>query len=89
MKDCSKPGDCHRLHYDFTTDPQPEHAGSSFAFTTLPDSDKLLCTISVKTLLPTTCTQQTRVYGEQGLLPHQASYGACICTPTTPYPTAQ
>ena len=64
----------------FTTDPQPEHTGSSFAYTPLPDSDKPPSAYDLHDNLPTHNTQRTSE-GSNLSPPHQPSYGAC--TPTT------
>ena len=66
----------------FTTDPQPEHTRSSFAYTPLPNSDKLPSAYDLRDNLPTHNTQRTNE-GSNLSPPHQPSYGAC--TPTTPY----
>ena len=73
----SKPG--------FTTDPQPEHTGSSFAYTPLPNSDKPPPAYDLHDNLPTQTTQRTSE-GSTLSPSHQPSYGAC--TPTTSYSTA-
>ena len=70
----------------FTTDPQPEHTGSSFAYTPLPNSDKPPPAYDFHDNLPTHNTQRTSE-GTNLSAPHQPSYGACTPT-TTPYTTA-
>ena len=66
----------------FTTDPQPEHTRSSFAYTPLPNSDKPPSAYDLRDNLPTHNTQRTNE-GSNLSPPHQPSYGAC--TPSTPY----
>ena len=65
---------------DFTTDPQPEHTGSSFAYAPLPNSDKPPPAYDLHDNLPTHNTQRTSE-GSTLSPSHQPSYGAC--TPTT------
>ena len=64
---------------------QPEHPGSSFAYTPLSNSDKVPPAYDLRNNLATHNTQRMN---ERSNLPqsHQASYGACA--PTTSHPTA-